>query len=244
MQKPRLFLFVGHAFFGWGFGGLSQGESRCFCVHGTRCRFWHCYGFFYLAVALQHVPNIFNIAPESAPHAPVVASASRRVPRPPLTSERRDPQRPRAVWGHPFPFRTCVSRDTRLLSVPANTPVWESHVARKRHFWLCQKLVNNTSKTDLKLPYVKNLSKTRLGVFPGTLIQEDQRCYSAVLREIDVLYPGPRFIFIHSLDETFCLFSPFFNCNPMQRKPQRRLNQVSELLDDHYRLLSISVRYS
>jgi hypothetical protein len=79
-------------------------ESRFCCVHGTRCRFWHCYGFFYLAVALQHVSNIFNITPESAPHAPVVASASRRVPRPPLASERRDAQRPRAPRGHPFPF--------------------------------------------------------------------------------------------------------------------------------------------
>ena len=102
---------------------VSQGESRFFRVHGTRCRFWHCYGFFYLAFALQHVPNIFNITPDSALYAPVVASASRRVPRPPLASERRGSQRPRVVRGHPFPFRTCVSRDTRLLSVPANTPV-------------------------------------------------------------------------------------------------------------------------
>ena len=102
MQKPRLFLFVGHAFFGWGFGGRRVPGRKSMLLHGTRCRFWHCSGFFYLAVALQHVSNIFNITPESALHAPVVASASRWVPRPPLTSECRDPQRPRALRG-PIP---------------------------------------------------------------------------------------------------------------------------------------------
>jgi len=124
-QKPRLFLFMGHAFFGWGFGEQrvpacprAKVDSVAFMVHvavfGTVTDF-----SMYLALALQHVPNIFNIIPESALHAPVVASASRRVPRPPRTS-RLETHSDRALSGvTPSLFVPACP----LLSVSPNTPV-------------------------------------------------------------------------------------------------------------------------
>ena len=105
-------------------GSMSQGESQFFRVHGTRCCFWHCYGSFYLAFALQHVPNIFNITPDSVPHAPIIVSASRWVPHPPLASERRDPQRPMTMRcpGSSLPFFVPSCPRTHALSASPPIP--------------------------------------------------------------------------------------------------------------------------
>ena len=126
MQKSRLFSsWDTHFLAGALVGRVSQrvpGRKSIFCVHGTRCRFWHCCGFFYLAFALRHVPKCL-ILPRTLRHTP---PSSRALPAgflvphwPPNVETHSD----RALSGViPSLFRTCVSRDTRLLSVPPNAP--------------------------------------------------------------------------------------------------------------------------
>jgi hypothetical protein len=60
--------------------------------------------FSYLAGALQRVPRPQYIAPRSVLHSLVVCQRSRRLPRRPSASERRRPQRPRALRGPGPPF--------------------------------------------------------------------------------------------------------------------------------------------
>jgi hypothetical protein len=60
--------------------------------------------FSHLAGTLQQVPHAQYIAPRSVLHSLVVRQRSRQLPRRPSASERRRPQRPRALRGLSLPF--------------------------------------------------------------------------------------------------------------------------------------------
>jgi len=124
-QKPRLFLFVGHAFFGWGFGGWRVPGRKSMLL-----RSWDTLPFLALLRIFLLLPSrysmylIYLILPRTLRHTP---PSSRALPAgflvphwPPNVETHSD----RALFGViPSLFRTCVSRDTRLLSVSPNTPV-------------------------------------------------------------------------------------------------------------------------